>query len=163
MTDLPMNHLMGRCTCGQVRYRLTDAPMITHCCHCSWCQRETGSAFAVNALIESSRLVVMGAVEYVMTPSASGKGQEIARCGTCKVALFSHYAGSGRLSSFVRVGTLDNPASCPPDVHIFTESKQDWVVLNPATPQFDAYYSAKEVWSDAAQARFLAMKAQAKA
>jgi len=143
----------GHCTCGQVRYRLTTAPMITHCCHCSWCQRETGTAFALNTLIETDRLEVTGAVEYVMTPSASGKGQEIARCPVCKVAVFSHYAGAGRVFAFVRVGTLDAPSACPPDVHIFTSTKQPWVVLPEGAKVFAEYYRSAEVWSAEALAR----------
>jgi hypothetical protein len=145
--------MQGRCSCGQVRYRLTTAPMITHCCHCSWCQRETGSAFALNTLIETDRLEVTGAVEIVATPSASGKGQEIARCPACKVALYSHYAGAGRALAFVRVGTLDDPAACPPDVHIFTSTKQPWVVLPETGKAFAEYYRSAEVWSPEALER----------
>ena len=114
----------GGCTCGAVRYALSDAPMVVHCCHCTDCQTETGSAFVINAVIESDRVTLLaGTPDYVMTPSASGKGQEIARCPDCRVALWSHYATSGRKSSFVRVGTLDDPGAVPPDVHIFTRSK----------------------------------------
>lgn len=153
--------MQGKCTCGKIRYRLLDLPMFTHCCHCSWCQRETGSAFALNALIERDRLEVTGDVEFVTLPSASGKGQEVARCPDCHVALWSHYAGAGRLSAFVRVGTLDDPASCPPDVHIFTSTKLPWVVLDAKTPAFEAFYAAKTQWPPAAQARFKAMKDRA--
>lgn len=152
--------MQGGCTCGQVRYRLLDRPMFTHCCHCSWCQRETGSAFALNALIERDRLEVTGELEYQRLPSASGKGQEVARCPACKVVLFSHYAGSGRLSAFVRVGTLDDPAACPPDVHIFTETRLPWVVLDPAVPAFAAFYEARTLWPATAQDRFRAMRAK---
>ena len=130
----------GGCTCGEVRYRLRDAPMIVHCCHCSWCQRETGSAFPINAVIESNRLeIIAGVPDIVATPSASGKGQTIARCPTCRVALWSHYAGSGRLSSFIRVGTMDAPNACVPDVHIFFSTKQDWVVLPQGVPAFPGF------------------------
>ncbi|PYF08775.1 hypothetical protein C8J30_111104 [Rhodobacter viridis] len=145
--------LTGRCTCGQMSYRMTAAPMITHACHCSWCQRETGTAFALNTLIETDRLQVMGAVDYVMTPSASGKGQEIARCPSCRVAVFSHYAGAGRVLAFVRVGTLDTPAACPPDVHIFTATKQPWVVFPEGAKVFAEYYKSAEVWSPEALER----------
>lgn len=145
--------LTGRCPCGQVSYHLTAAPMITHACHCSWCQRETGTAFALNTLIETDRLQVTGAVDYVLTPSASGKGQEIARCPACRVAVFSHYAGAGRALAFVRVGTLDSPAACPPDVHIFTATKQPWVVLPAGAKVFEEYYKSAEVWSPEALER----------
>ena len=150
----------GRCTCGAVRYRLTAAPMIVHCCHCRWCQRETGSAFVINAVIESSCVEAEGAFDYVMTPSESGRGQEIIRCPTCRIALWSHYPGSGRRSSFVRVGTLDDPDRCPPDVHIFTRSKQPWVVLPDDAKVFpDFYPSPEHVWSADAQRRWQAMMA----
>ncbi len=152
--------MKGRCTCGGVSYELTTAPMIVHCCHCRHCQRETGSAFVINALIESERLQVEGTVELVLTPSESGRGQEIARCPSCRIALWSHYPTAGRRSSFVRVGTLDEPAACPPDVHIFTRSKQPWVGLPADTPTFaDFYPSREEVWSAAAMERWHAMMA----
>lgn len=137
----------GRCTCGAVRFRMTSRPMFVHCCHCRWCQRETGSAFALNALIEADRVVLLaGAPEVVETPSASGKGQRISRCPHCRVALWSTYAGFGEAVRFVRVGTLERPDELPPDIHIFTASKQPWVVLPPGTPAVPAYYSSREYW-----------------
>lgn len=151
--------MQGRCTCGAVRYRLTDRPLVVHCCHCSWCQRESGSAFAVNAMIETDRLQVEGAVEEVTVPSASGKGQVVARCPACRVALYGHYAGSGRLTAFVRVGTMDAPGDCPPDVHIFTTTRLPWVALPPDVPAFEEYYRASEVWRPDALARRAALRA----
>ena len=142
-----MDTYEGGCTCRHVRYRLASSPLFVHCCHCRWCQRETGSAFALNALIEADRVrLTSGAVEIVDTPSASGKGQQIARCPRCRVAVWSHYAGFGRAVCFTRVGTLDEPDRFPPDVHIYTASKQPWVVLPEGTPVFPAYYQASEVW-----------------
>jgi hypothetical protein len=144
----------GGCDCRSVRYRLASRPLIVHCCHCRWCQRESGSAFALNAMIESDRLASLGvAPEVVDTPSASGRGQRIARCGICRVAVWSHYAGAGPVLSFVRVGTLDDPDLLPPDVHIFTASKQPWVQLPATTPAFAEYYERDEVWSAASLAR----------
>jgi hypothetical protein len=144
----------GGCDCRSVRYRLASRPLIVHCCHCRWCQRESGSAFALNAMIESDRLASLGvAPEMVDTPSASGRGQRIARCESCKVAVWSHYAGAGPVLSFVRVGTLDDPDLLPPDVHIFTASKQPWVQLPAATPAFAEYYEREKVWAAASLAR----------
>src|SRR5215218_4636454 len=103
----------GGCTCRHVRYRLTSAPLFVHCCHCRWCQRETGSAFVVNAVIEADRVALLsGTVDVVDTPSESGRGQRIARCPRCRVAVWSHYAGSGDTVAFVRVGTFDRPERC---------------------------------------------------
>ncbi|HZZ94306.1 MAG TPA: GFA family protein [Usitatibacter sp.] len=137
----------GRCACGTVRYRMTSRPMFVHCCHCRWCQRESGAAFALNALMESDRVVTLsGSPETVHTPSESGKGQRIVRCPQCRVALWSHYGGAGDAIKFVRVGTLEQPDLFPPDVHIFTASKQPWVVLPQGTPAVPEYYRSAELW-----------------
>ena len=149
----------GGCTCRHVRYRIKSKPMFVHCCHCSWCQRETGSAFALNAMIEADRVeLTSGEVELVHTPSASGKGQTIWRCPHCKVALWSNYAGSGDKVRFMRVGTLDTPAAMPPDIHIFTSTKQPWVVLPEGTPAVPEYYKPREMWPKESQDRFVALK-----
>jgi hypothetical protein len=151
--------LDGGCTCGEVRYRLSAEPMFVHCCHCRWCQRETGSAFALNALVESERVrLLKGTPEAVDTPSASGKGQIIVRCPRCRVAVWSHYAGLGKAVSFVRVGTLDEPDRVAPDIHIYTDSKQPWVVLPEGVPALPEYYSLKEHWPEASLARLRATK-----
>lgn len=144
----------GGCTCRAVRYRLRSRPLFVHGCHCRWCQRETGSAFAINALIETDRVErLQGEIDLVDTPSASGKGQKIARCPRCRVAVWSHYAGAGDKLSFVRVGTLDDPDRFPPDIHIFTASKQPWVILPPGTPAVPEYYRSAEHWPAESLAR----------
>ncbi|MBZ0234533.1 MAG: GFA family protein [Deltaproteobacteria bacterium] len=161
MTSYPID---GGCGCRAVRYRMTTAPMIVHCCHCRYCQRETGTAFALNALIEASRVELLaGEPERILTPSASGKGQKIWRCPTCKLAVWSNYAGAGDASRFVRVGTLDDPDALPPDVHIHVSSKQPWVVLPAGARAFAEFYNPKETWTPEAQERFRAMKAAAAA
>ena len=153
--------LAGGCDCGEVRYQLNCAPLIVHACHCHWCQRESGSAFALNALIESEQLTrVRGEVVMVATPSASGQGQQIARCPRCQVALWSHYAGSGPLLSFVRVGTLDEPARLPPDIHIYTSSKQPWLILPEDQLAFPEYYDLEECWPPASLARAAKLRAK---
>lgn len=149
----------GHCTCGAVSYRLTRKPLFTHCCHCTWCQRETGSAFALNAMIETECLDVTGQVEEIVTPSASGKGQTIARCPSCKVALYSHYAGAGRLIAFVRVGTMVDPI--PPDIHIFTSTRQPWLTLDDHVPVLPEYYDRKAHWPQDSLDRRAALLAKA--
>jgi len=137
---------------------MTGAPLFVHCCHCRWCQRETGASFALNAMIEADRVVVLqGAPEAINTPSNSGKGQKISRCPTCRVAVWSTYAGAGDAIRFVRVGTLDNPDALPPDIHIFTSSKQPWVVLPEGTPAVPEYYDRKIYWPEESLARRLAL------
>ena len=149
----------GGCTCRHVRYRLTSKAMFVHCCHCRWCQRETGAAFAINAMIEADRVEMLsGDVEVVNTPSNSGKGQKISRCPKCRVAVWSNYSGAGDAVRFIRVGSLDEPDRMPPDIHIFTLSKQPWVALPAGTPAVDAYYKPKEMWPKESQERFTALR-----
>lgn len=149
----------GGCTCRAVRYRMTGAPMFVHCCHCTWCQRETGTAFAVNALIEADRVVlVQGEPEIVLAPSASGRGQKIARCPTCRIALWSNYAGAGDALNFLRTGTLDAPHGLSPDIHIYTVTKQPWVQLPPDVPGAEEFYEAADHWPAASLARRRALK-----
>jgi len=146
--------LAGGCTCGEVRYRMTSRPMFVHCCHCRWCQRETGASFALNAMIEADRVVLLrGSPEVVNTPSNSGKGQKIARCPRCRIALWSNYAGAGDAVRFVRVGTLDEPDRLPPDIHIFTASKQPWVIIPPGAPAVAEYYDRNAYWPPESLAR----------
>jgi hypothetical protein len=146
MTDAPAP-FDGGCTCRDVRYRMTATPLFVHCCHCRWCQRETGAAFALNALIEADRVQpLQGEVEVINTPSLSGKGQKISRCPRCRIALWSNYAGAGDAIRFIRVGTLDEPDRFPPDIHIFVASKQPWVVLPAETPAMPEFYKRSEHW-----------------
>jgi hypothetical protein len=143
----------GGCDCRALRYRLLAAPMFVHCCHCRWCQRETGTAFALNALIESDRLKLLsGEPQIIATPSQSGKGQHIARCPGCHIALWSSYGGVSAFH-FVRVGTLDDPDRFPPDIHIFTASKQPWVILPAHMSAVPEYYRRSQYWPAESLAR----------
>jgi hypothetical protein len=144
----------GGCDCGHVRYRMESRPLFVHCCHCRWCQRESGASFALNAMIESDRVSVLAAEpELVDTPSESGEGQWIARCPKCRIAVWSNYAGAGPLLRFVRVGTLDDPDLLPPDIHIFTASKQAWVVIPSGAPAVPEYYEREKYWPAESLAR----------
>ncbi len=148
----------GGCTCRYVRYRLEGSPIIVHACHCRWCQRETGTAYAFNAVYEAERVMHTAAdPEVIDTPSASGKGQKIARCPKCRVAVWSNYSGSGPLSRFVRVGTLDDPGVMQPDIHIYTSTKLPWVMLPPGAKAVPEFYSRAEVWTVEARERWKAM------
>ena len=154
MTREVVYPIEGGCTCGAVRYRLLSRPLFVHCCHCRWCQRESGASFALNAMIESDRVeLIRGAPEMVATPSNSGKGQNIARCPHCRIALWSHYAGAGERIKFVRVGTLNRPDLLPPDIHIFTASKQPWLVLPDNVPAVAEYYDREKFWPAESLAR----------
>ena len=144
----------GGCTCRHVRYRMTSAPLFVHCCHCRWCQRETGASFALNAMIEADRVVLLaGEVDVVAHAVRERPRPEDRRCPRCRVAVWSNYAGAGDAIRFVRVGTLDDPDRLPPDIHIFTTSKQPWVVLPPGVPAVREYYDRAKLWPAASLAR----------
>ena len=157
----------GGCACGHVRFRVESQPLIVHCCHCSWCQRQNGSAFAVNALVEADRVqLLQGDIVDVTVPSPSGANQKISRCPNCQVAVWSYYlvmsGGIGELVRFIRVGTLDDPGQLPPDVHIYTSSKQSWVVVPPGASAVEEYYVTKEVWSEGGLGRLAVLRDVAK-
>jgi hypothetical protein len=151
----------GGCACGTVRYRLTSDPMFVHCCHCLNCQRQTGSAFVVNLLIEAERVELLaGEPAAVDVPRDDGSQQRIWRCPECQVAVFSQY---GRPEvRFVRGGTLDDPTGVEPDVHIYTRSKVAWVALPDSAPAFEEYYDSKSLWPPASLERLTAALAHAR-
>lgn len=154
MSDDSRDEYDGSCACGAVRYRVTAKPMFVNCCHCRWCQRESGAAFALNAMVETSRIVLLkGQPDMIDTPSESGAGQVFARCPDCRVALWSHYQSAGDKVAFIRVGSLDDPDRMPPDAHIFTESKQPWLKLSDGLPVFERYYDRETTWPAESVAR----------
>ena len=142
----------GGCSCGAVRYRLASDPLFTHCCHCLNCQRQTGSAFVINLLIETDRVEPLaGDPRPVNVPRSAGNKQRVFRCPTCQVAVYSQYTRAG--IRFVRGGTLDDPASIAPDVHIYARSKLSWVTLPDSVPAFATYYDTEKLWPAASLER----------
>jgi hypothetical protein len=149
----------GGCACGEVRYRLTTEPLFTHCCHCLNCQRQTGSAFVINLLIEADRVELLsGDPQPVDVLRDDGSKQRIFRCPTCQVAVFSEYGWPELL--FVRAGTLNEPSEVTPDVHIFTRSKLPWVALPDSVPAFEVYYDSRTLWPAASLERLDVIRAR---
>ncbi len=138
--------IKGKCGCGAVTYQMTSQPMFVHCCHCRECQRQTGAAYVLNAIIEADRVTCKGPITENELSTPSGRGQIFSRCSDCGVAVFSSYMIRLGKLRYVRVGTLDNPDQCPPDAQIFTSSKQAWVRLSEEIPIFEEFYSFDEVW-----------------
>ncbi|MFV8817006.1 GFA family protein [Haliea sp. E17] len=154
MSDTTSYPATGRCNCGDIQYRLLREPLFVHCCHCTWCQRETGSAFVLNAMVETASVeLTSGTPARSERPSASGIGQQVYSCPRCEVPLWSHFGGREQIA-FVRVATLENPALCPPDIHIFTTTRQPWVKLDDSVPVMDEFYRRSEFWPEAAYQRY---------
>lgn len=165
-TESAFEPLVGHCTCKTITYSMLAPPLATHCCHCTWCQRETGTAFVLNSIIESSNFAVTSPTQptFINIPSPSGKGQAMARCPTCQVAVYSHYAGAEKWTTFVKVGTLAEGSRqrVRPDVHIFTSTKVEWVDLSSererGVPVFEEYYQKPDVWCADSLERFAILK-----
>lgn len=152
----------GGCSCGHVRYEVKVPPFIVHACHCTWCQRQTGGPHVINALYEAENVVLTsGEVETIDTPSPSGKGQNIARCPLCKVAVWSNYdfGGMRERVRFLRVGTLDDASRMPPDVHIYTSTKLPWYVIPEDHYAVEEFYDAATTWSQESMDRYRTWKA----
>jgi hypothetical protein len=150
----------GSCFCGAVRYRLTAPPMFVNCCHCRDCQKQTGGAFAINAIIETDRIELLsGAPQPTTMPTDSGRPHDVYRCPICQTAIWSDY-GRRRVLSFLRVATLDDPAAFPPDAHIFTRSKLPWVRLPEGARAFEIYYDLQKEWPADSLARRRAVLGQ---
>ena len=148
-----MKNLQGGCSCSAVRYRLASPPMFVNCCHCKDCQRQTGSAFVLNAVIETDRIALLSVdPEPVAVPTDSGRPHDIYRCPTCRTAVWSDYGRRPALR-FVRVGTLDDPAAMPPNAHIFVRSKLPWIRLPEDVPAFEVYYDTEALWPAASLER----------
>ena len=149
------NPLEGTCSCGSIRYRLNASPMFVHCCHCLNCQRQTGSAFVINVLVEAEHVQLLkGEPAAVEVPRDDGSKQRIMRCPACQIAVWSYYTKP--TIAFVRAGTLDVPSSVKPDVHIYTRTKAKWLKLPKRTPSFRNYYQTSELWPEASFKRLTA-------
>lgn len=136
----------GGCFCGKLRYRLHGWPMFTYCCHCTECRRQTGSAFVINAQIESDRVEVLsGEPIAVPVPTESGYPHDIYRCETCQTAVWSNYGRRSWLL-FIKVATLDDPAAFRPEAHIYLRSRLPWLALDASIPGFDEYYDMERLW-----------------
>jgi len=150
--------MKGQCSCGEIQFEMIENPLFTHACHCKNCQRQSGSAHALNAMIETKCVnVLSGTSEGVKVETGSGMGQTIHRCPSCKIGLWSTYAAFGDGFSFVRVGSLEDPGQYPPDINIFTKSKQPWVTLLDNIPATEEFYDPNETWPKAALERMQAV------
>ncbi|MEP3051798.1 MAG: GFA family protein [Erythrobacter sp.] len=155
MSDHAIADLAGQCSCGAVQYELLDTPLFVHCCHCTWCQRETGSAFAINVLIETEQVrLVKGEVDWLKRPSNSGQGQDLAFCWQCGTILWSHYKTAKERIAFVRAGTLLDASKVAPDIHIYTATKLPWVEIPLKVQRVQEIYDLGDYWPENSIKRF---------
>ena len=147
--------LEGGCSCGFVRYRVTGAPIFVNCCHCRDCQRSSGSAFAINAMIEAERVVLVG--EGAPAPDNVPAGEGSMRCPRCATTVWGTHRMFGPAILFVHAGTLDKGEALAPDAHFFVRSKHPWIALAPEAVAFEALpEGGSGLWSAEARARLQA-------
>ena len=156
--------LKGACGCGQVKYQLQAKPLFTHVCHCTYCQRESGSAFALNGFVETHHVQLLeGETESVNVPTNSGGGQNIMRCPKCKIGLWSYYSGAGEAICLLRMGTLEERKAVKPDIHIFTSTQQGWLTFDDDIPKVENYYKKEDYWPEESKQRFFKLMGRLKA
>lgn len=135
----------GGCACGAVRYDVRGTPVFVNNCHCTLCQKQTGSTSVVNMFFETERLTQhSGETTRHTVKSGSGGDHIIVRCAACGTAIWSFYPRLGDLGVGIRAGTLDDPGTVTPDAAIFVAHKMPWVTLPEGVPQFEATYDPAE-------------------
>lgn len=134
--------------------------MIVHACHCTRCQQRTGCPVAVNLWIERSRIRMLGDEPVQQGESADENGNNSSGwgCATCGSSVWTIYHAAPPGAVFLRAGLLDDPSAFPPDVHIFTRSKQPWVSIPDDVPSFETYYDFRNTWSEESMQRYRALK-----
>ncbi|MEQ8443012.1 MAG: GFA family protein [Alphaproteobacteria bacterium] len=159
MTQDDFTPVEGGCACGAVRFSINARPLIVHCCHCHSCQRETGSAFAVNILIEASQSPIhSGTTERFAVPTDSGNPHAYHRCSGCHGTVWHEYVPPGAMIRFIPSGMLDAGHGIEPDIHIFTDSRQPWVPIPDGVRSVPQFYDYGTTWRPDSFARLKAAK-----
>jgi hypothetical protein len=139
----------GGCFCGAVRYRIKVEPIFVNACHCRDCQKLTGSAFALNGMVEQDKVVVTAGEEEI------ARREDAVRCGRCGTLLWAEHPFFGSAILFVRMGTLDEAERFGADAHFFLRSKHPWVSVPEDLPRFETLPGDDDppLFSPAQQAR----------
>ena len=157
--DLP---LTGKCSCGLVRYELSEAPLFTHACHCADCQRSTGSAFVIHTLTTKSGFKISGETKSTTLPTGSGAGYDPHFSSKCGTFIWCEYHVAPKGFLVLRTGTLDKPNNVEPEAHIFTTQKLPWLPLPKDVPCFPEMYNRIETWPEASNQTMDRLVAKAK-
>lgn len=155
MNSRPFPRVTGSCFCGAVRYQLLTPPLFCYACHCSDCQKATGSVFACFTTIEAEHLVSIGATTPHLTRRVrpSGLVRVAASCPQCGTIL---WAGGDKdpVTTDVRTGTLDHPELMEPDLHAYIESKIPWIELPAGARTCKGAYDFRTAWPKSSLKRF---------
>ncbi|MCF8503272.1 MAG: GFA family protein, partial [Caulobacter sp.] len=128
--------ISGGCLCAAVRYMCASPPVMTLVCHCTNCQKQSGSAFSVNVAVATGDLRLT-AGEPTVYEDRGESGQPVYRhfCGACGSPIFSSVAAMPDLL-FLKAGTLDDTSGVKPALDVWCKSAQPWVPHPAGVPQF---------------------------
>tara|TARA_Y100001934_G_C12157277_1_gene680227 strand:+ start:280 stop:783 length:504 start_codon:yes stop_codon:yes gene_type:complete len=148
---------VGGCECGDTRYQFVGEPLFIHACHCTLCQRITGSAFQISMLMTKSQFSLSKGQPAVWHLKAdSGNVRPVFFCERCGCQLYGDAPGRGPEIMWIQSGTLDDTTWFSPRAHIWTSSMQSWLTLPVDVPAFDTNYDAVKVWPASSLARMQA-------
>lgn len=126
-----MTKIAGGCLCGAVRYRSDAEPKGAGVCHCTHCQKTSGSAFSVNVFVPAEGFAISGRLTSYTDTADSGRTLQRRFCGTCGSSIMSETAAFPGMV-ILKAGSLDDRSWVKPVAHVWASSKQDWCEI-PAT------------------------------
>jgi hypothetical protein len=126
----PIFPLLGGCPCGAIRYELTAMPLALYACHCTECQKRSGSAFALNMPVETKHYrIIKGEPKGWRSTSPSGGTTTSRFCGDCGGRIHGERDARPEVN-VLRAGTLDDTTWLQPVAHMFMRSAQPWETIS---------------------------------
>jgi hypothetical protein len=126
----------GQCLCGHTEYQVTEAPLTVYACHCTDCQKRSGSAFGLSMWVRRTALAVTnGEAALFSTTTADGRVRNYRVCSRCTTRLWSE--PQNRDIAVVRAGTLSNTSWLRPVAHLWTRSAQPWFPFSEGVPRYE--------------------------
>lgn len=139
-------NLTGGCVCGAVRYTLKPGlRMKPYACHCTDCQKRTGSAFSFHMAVMENDCELSGEVDEGHVTQPSGANSTIVGCARCKARIYAKNDLRPGIVS-LRAGTLDNSTDMSPQAHFWVSSKQPWIVIPDDVPTLETQPDTPEGW-----------------
>ena len=145
----------GGCLCGAIRYEITQPPLVTYTCHCTVCQRLTGSAFSSALVVPAEACRFRGRAAVLPAHRRQRPcGDPVGLCGVRHLALQRREARTAPPGTFVavRAGTLDDTSWLRPTAHFWTRSAQPWVTLPEGDTRFETQPADGLAWLHSARA-----------
>ena len=160
----PFPAIHGGCFCGSTRYRLETAPLFCYACHCTDCNKQTGSVYACFTSIENDHITSIGALPPKITTAIRSGGiiRHMASCGKCGTRLWAS-GDTTPVTADIATGTLDLPELMEPDLHSYIESKISWAILPESAKTCRGPFDYRKHWPKSSLKRLEAAVQRARA